>query len=332
MLDLEIILNELQSKFESVYEIEGYVKLRFIREVELLISEQYSEQIFRCPVHLSVGQEGVAVGVTMRLNPEDKVISTHRSHAHYLAKGGSLFKMFAELMGIQEGCCGGRGGSMHLQDSSVGFMGSIPIVGSSLPISLGLAYSEKMLHSNNIAVAFVGDAVLETGAFYETLNLMALKELPLLLVIEDNGYSTFADKSIRVPKRRETEKIVKGFGISFFSANGDLLKDVLDVCDEVVPLVRENQPVVLEVNTFRFLEHCGPNNDDALGYRDPRETSSYPSRDPIIIAKNNLLSNLSREKINTIDTVIGKYIINVYNQALKNRNKEFSLFLREFAE
>jgi pyruvate dehydrogenase E1 component alpha subunit len=166
--------------------IQMFINLKFIRAVELLISEKYSEQIFRCPVHLSIGQEAIAVGVSLNLKLEDKTISTHRSHAHYLAKGGDLFMMFSELIGSPLGCCKGRGGSMHIFDKSVGFMGSIPIVGSSLPVAIGLALAEKQLESKNIVVAFIGDAALETGAFYESLNLAALKNLPLLIILEDN--------------------------------------------------------------------------------------------------------------------------------------------------
>ena len=129
--------------------IQMLAHLQLIRSIELLISEKYEEQIFRCPVHLSIGQEAVAVGVSMNLTVNDKVVSTHRSHAHYIAKGGDLFRMLSELIGSPLGCCKGRGGSMHIFDDSVGFMASIPIVGSSLPIAIGLALAEKNLNSKN---------------------------------------------------------------------------------------------------------------------------------------------------------------------------------------
>ena len=163
--------------------IQMFTNLQLIRSIELLISEKYSSQIFRCPVHLSIGQEAIAVGVSLNLKLDDKVVSTHRSHAHYIAKGGDLFMMLSELIGSPLGCCKGRGGSMHIFDKSVGFIASVPIVGSSLPIATGLALAEKQLNSKNIVVAFVGDAALETGAFYESLNLAALKNLPMLIII-----------------------------------------------------------------------------------------------------------------------------------------------------
>jgi TPP-dependent pyruvate/acetoin dehydrogenase alpha subunit len=182
-MNLELV-NFIKKDFNlSNSRIQMFVNMQLIRSVELLISKKYANQIFRCPVHLSIGQEAIAVGVSLNLKSEDKVVSTHRSHAHYVAKGGDLLMMLSELIGSPLGCCKGRGGSMHIFDKSVGFMASVPIVGSSLPIATGLALAEKQLKSKNVVVAFVGDAALETGAFYESLNLAALKNLPLLIII-----------------------------------------------------------------------------------------------------------------------------------------------------
>ena len=202
MTDLDKLRCLIQSKIDSsiVAKLESYIRLVFVREVELMIAEKYSDQIFRCPVHLSVGQEATAVGVCINLGTNDKVVSTHRSHAHYLAKGGSLFAMLCELMGKESGCCRGRGGSMHLFDKDQGFFGSVPIVGSSLPIAMGIAFAEKQLQTGNIAVAFVGDAAIETGQFHESLNFASTFDLPLLIVIENNGYSTYAPIMDRQPK------------------------------------------------------------------------------------------------------------------------------------
>ena len=192
MTDLDNLRHLVRSKIDSstVTKLESFIRLAFVREVELMIAERYSEQIFRCPVHLSIGQEATAVGVCINLDTSDKVVSTHRSHAHYLAKGGSLFAMLCELMGKESGCCRGRGGSMHLFDKGQGFFGSVPIVGSSLPIAMGIAFAEKQMQTGNVTVAFVGDAAIETGQFHESLNFASTFELPLLIVIENNGYST----------------------------------------------------------------------------------------------------------------------------------------------
>lgn len=326
MRDTVAIYHSLGISQQNRNDVHKYIEMFYIREVELLISKRYSEQLFRCPVHLSVGQEAVAVGVSWNLNKTDKAISTHRSHAHYLAKGGSLFKMFAEIMGSAEGCCGGRGGSMHIFDQSVGFVSSIPIVGSSIPISAGLAMAEKVLGSDDVVVAYVGDASLETGAFFETLNIASLKHLPLLIVIEDNGYSTYANKSVRVPKNRDTKSLVEGFGVPFISGNGDQLDEVIELSHNAIALVRTGQTVVLEVSTFRLLEHCGPNNDDALGYRSIEEIESYKTRDPLVSIK----KRFDNSQIALMSQAVSDHVERQYLRARDIRESEFRDFQKVF--
>ena len=139
-----------------------YKKIYKIRSVEKKISEMYKHQEIRCPVHLSIGQEAVAAGVCENLRNDDEIISTHRSHAHYLGKGGSLKNMIAELYGKDKGCARGLGGSMHLQDLSKGIFGSVPIVGSTIPIGVGMAfYSKFSLKKNNITTIFFGEGATE---------------------------------------------------------------------------------------------------------------------------------------------------------------------------
>ena len=320
MSDVANILKLLPLTVSNDVLLKSYIELRYIREVETLIASNYSKQQFRCPVHLSVGQEAVAVGVSSNLKLNDKVVSTHRSHAHYLAKGGSLFRMFAELMGSPSGCCGGRGGSMHLFDDEVGFMASIPIVGSSTPIASGLAYAEKRLGTGSVAVSFVGDAALETGVFYETMNLAALKGLPLLIVIEDNGYSTYADKSVRIPKTRDIEGLVQGLGLNFLSGNGDDVTEVSQISNMALREVRRNIPFVLQFETFRRYEHCGPNIDDSLGYRSESELESYAQRDPLEVLKQKFFEcdSSSIEELSSFDIFISEYVQKIYEEAVRS--------------
>ena len=326
MTDTSHICRLLNLDTASRSDLHKYLELRFIREVELFISTKYKEQVFRCPVHLSVGQEAVAVGVSWNLRKSDKVISTHRSHAHYLAKGGNLFRMFAELLGSPIGCCGGRGGSMHIFDKSVGFIASIPIVGSSLPISSGLAMAEKLVGSTSVVVAFIGDASLETGAFYETLNLASLKQLPLLVVIEDNGYSTYANKSVRVSASRNSRSLIEGFGIKFLSGNGDNLDEVIEVTREATEIVRHGAPAVVEFSTFRLLEHCGPNNDDSLGYRSSSEIESYKQRDPLIP----YFERIDSSDKTRFDDLISEYVAGQFQRAFDTVKIEYEKFQGNF--
>lgn len=283
LLEKDSALNDLR--------VQMFANLQLIRSIELLISEKYEEQIFRCPVHLSIGQEAIAVGVSMHLTVNDKVVSTHRSHAHYIAKGGDVFRMLSELIGSPLGCCKGRGGSMHIFDNAVGFMASVPIVGSSLPIAIGLALAEKNLNSKNLVVAFIGDAALETGAFYESLNLAALKELPLLIVLEDNGYSTFSNKSVRWPASKNVRETIQGMGVSYLHGNGDDVEEIYKNVSNIITRARSNNPILLHLETFRRYEHCGPNLDDKLGYRSKTEIVSYLERDPLKILENKLVDS-----------------------------------------
>ena len=319
MTDVDAIY-ELIEEEESLAlseQLKLYAQMCFVREVEELIAEKYSDQIFRCPVHLSVGQEAIAIGVCSELSVTDKVMSTHRSHAHYLAKGGNLYAMFSELMGKEAGCCLGRGGSMHLIDKAQGFYGSIPIVGSSLPIAMGIALAEKQSKSNNVVVAFVGDAAVETGQFHESLNFISLMKLPILIVLENNGYSTYAPINDRQPKDRDLSATAKGFGIPFFSANGDEIESVVKLTKESLVLVRRSHPVLIEFSTFRRYEHCGPSFDDKLGYRSESEIQTYFRRDPLGKITEALISKPNFVKISeSIQSIAQKYVTQVFERAL----------------
>ena len=298
--------------------------LQLIRSVELLISEKYNEQIFRCPVHLSIGQEAIAVGVSSHLTVNDKVVSSHRSHAHYIAKGGDIFRMLSELIGSPLGCCKGRGGSMHIFDNSVGFMASIPIVGSSLPIAIGLALAEKKMNTKNLVVAFIGDAALETGAFYESLNLAALKELPLLIVLEDNGYSTFSNKSVRWPGTKNVKESIQGIGVSYLYGNGDDAEVIYKNATNIISRVRSNNPILLHLETFRRYEHCGPNLDDKLGYRTKNEIETYLARDPIKILEDKLVDSgvISKKYFKDLANQINYYVQDCFER-MKSHNSDY---------
>ena len=159
-----------------------YTKMLLVRKVEEKIVELYPEQEMRCPVHLCIGQEAVPVGICANLFPTDYVLSAHRSHGHYLAKGGDLNSMMAELYGKKTGCSGGNGGSMHLVDIDAGFLGSTPIVGSTIPIAVGVAFASVLRKEKRTVAVFLGEAATEEGVFHESVNFAKLKNLPVLLV------------------------------------------------------------------------------------------------------------------------------------------------------
>ena len=321
----QVLINLIKKDFDlSSSKIQMFVNLQLIRSIELLISEKYADQIFRCPVHLSIGQEAIAVGVTLNLKLEDKVVSTHRSHAHYIAKGGDLLKMLSELIGSPLGCCKGRGGSMHIFDKAVGFMASVPIVGSSLPIAIGLAFAEKQLNTKNIVVAFVGDASLETGAFYDSINLAAIKNLPMLVVIEDNGYSTYSNKKLRWPANKNVKSTIEGMGMNYYSGLGDDVEEIYAQFSNIISEVRNNIPSVVHLDTFRRYEHCGPNLDDNLGYRKTEEINSYNSRDPLEILGNKMISSgvSSEILLKKLVSQINSFTEEIYKNMLQ-QNKSY---------
>ncbi len=252
-----------------------------IRMVEEAIAKRYPEGEMRCPVHLSIGQEAVAVGVCQAITNDDRVYSTHRSHAHYLAKGGDLKRMLAEIYGRQDGCIGGRGGSMHLMDVSVGMMASVPIVASSIPVAVGGALADARAGRDRVSVAFIGDASVEEGVFHESVNFAVLRNLPAIFVCENNLYSVYTHIRHRQPDRPIVE-VVSGHGIKTHAGDGNDVLAVHWAMSEAVSRVRAGRgPSFLVFDTYRYLEHCGPADDDHLGYRAVGELSSWKSRDPL---------------------------------------------------
>jgi len=253
-----------------------------IRMTEEMIAEKYSEQEMRCPVHLSIGQEAVPAGVCESLIQGDMVFSTHRSHGHYLARGGSLDRMIAEIYGKVTGCSNGNGGSMHLIDIDAGFMGSTSIVSGTIPVATGAALGLVMKKKPGVTIAFFGDAAVEEGIFYESINFAVLHNLPIIFVCENNFYSVYSPLSVRQPSR-EIYSMVKGCGMHSYQADGNDVSTVYDLTNKALEKVRNGGgPIFLEFKTYRWREHCGPNYDNNIGYRDEAEFESWKELCPII--------------------------------------------------
>jgi TPP-dependent pyruvate/acetoin dehydrogenase alpha subunit len=263
-----------------------------IRLVEERIVELYSEQEMRCPTHFSIGQEAIAVGVCAHLLKQDYVMSAHRSHAHYLAKGGDLKRMLAELYGKETGCAHGKGGSMHLVDTTVGFLGCVPIVGSTIPIGVGIAFGAKMQQEPGITVIFFGEGATETGVFHESINYAAVHQLPILFVCENNLYSVNTPLLDRQPVGRKIIDLAKGHGVEAYQCDGQECDEVYNMTAPLIKKMRQGGgPAFLEFFTYRFLEHCGPNQDLALGYRTEGEYEKWLERDPVFLYRELLLKN-----------------------------------------
>tara|TARA_B100000795_G_C22772732_1_gene428615 strand:+ start:298 stop:1260 length:963 start_codon:yes stop_codon:yes gene_type:complete len=299
--------------------IDFYKKISLIRIVENEISSRYNEGKMRCPVHLSTGQEASAVGICENLNISDRVYSTHRCHAHYIAKGGNVNKMIAEIYGKKTGCCQGRGGSMHLFDESAGVVASVPIVSSSIPLAAGDALAIKLKNKKNIAVAFFGDGSIEEGIFYETLNFAILKKLPLLFVCENNQYSIMTHINERQPKNF-IKKFDKLYDIDTYYCDGNKIDKVFNASKQAIKKIKNGGgPGMIVLDTYRFKEHCGPGDDLKLGYRSLKEFNYWKNKDPLNYCKKIITKNFKNYKdlISKIDSENTK----ICNQAFKFAEK-----------
>ena len=270
---------------------ELYYEMLRIRLVEEEIARRYSEEKMRCPIHLSIGQEAVPVAVSAALRRDDQVVSSHRCHAHYLAKGGDLNAMIAELHGKATGCSGGRGGSMHLFDPPAGVLLSLPIVASSVPVGVGAALGIRQAGSDALVVVYLGDAAVEEGVFHESANFAALQKLPVIFVLENNLYSVYTHLSERQPPR-PLHALATAHGIPFEHLDGNDVIAVYGAAERAVTRARSGGgPSLLLCDTYRWREHCGPSYDNHIGYRTEEEFQGWRVQCPIERANRQLVES-----------------------------------------
>ena len=287
-----------------------------IRSVEEEISKRYSEGKMRCPTHLSVGQEAVPAAFQEVVSKNDFAVSSHRGHAHYLSKGGNLKSMIAEIYGKKTGCSKGKGGSMHLIDPSVNFMGTSAIVGNSIPIGVGLGLASKVKKKKQTSFVFFGDGAIEEGVFYESINFATVKKLPVIFICENNLYSVYSPMSVRQPKKRSIHKMVKAMGPESLVCDGNDVVSVYKTLKKAVMHVKKGRgPFFLEFMTYRWLEHCGPYFDNDIGYRSKKEFEKWVKKEPI----KRLKSKLNNKFLKQLDKI--------HSSTKKEINKAF-----EFAE
>ncbi|MDE2173236.1 MAG: thiamine pyrophosphate-dependent dehydrogenase E1 component subunit alpha [Patescibacteria group bacterium] len=288
--------------------LHAYKRMLLIRTAEQEIANLYLRDKIMSFVHFYVGQEAVAVGVCDALRKEDKVLGNHRSHGHYLAKGGDLKRMVCELLGKGNGLARGKGGSMHMIDKSVNFVGTTPILGSVVPLSCGTAFEQKYHKKDGITAAFFGDGAFEEGIVYETLNLSALFKLPLLLVVENNLFAVNSKLSDRRSPSYDIEKIVTGFGVAYVRADGNDYEDVFNKAKKVVEEVRKGKPAVLECVAYRHMAHSAPIFDE--GYREEDVLEKRREKDPIKKIKQVLLKGgATEETLTKIEEEIKKDVL-----------------------
>jgi len=261
-----------------------YRALYRIRRVEEEIARVYPTDKIMSPVHLSIGQEAVSVGVCEALAPQDIVFGSYRSHALYLAKGGDLRKMIAELYGKATGCAKGKAGSMHLIDKSAGVMGASAVVGTTIPLAVGYALAEKMKRSDTIVASFFGDGAVEEGVFHESLNFAALRKLPVLFVCENNFYAIHSRQHVRQSVGKIVD-LAAAHGIPAQRIEGMDVEDIRSKMAKAVAEIRGGGgPRFFEVMCYRWMEHVGPAEDFHFGYRDRTEAEPWFKKDQVKLA------------------------------------------------
>ena len=261
--------------------LEMYTTMLRIRRVQEKIAEILVNGEIKCPTHLYIGQEAVAAGVCANLRKDDYVFSNHRNHGHYIAKGGDVKALMAELFCKSTGCSRGRGGSMHLSSPDVGLPGSVAIVASTVPIAVGAALAFSMQQKDSVAVSFFGDGAINEGVWYEALNFASLKKLPVIFVCENNFYSTHMHVSACLADT-DIYKKAEMFCMPGVRVDGTNVVKVYKAAKKAVEYARNCQgPTLIECITYRWRGHVGPDYDLGKGVRSKEELDYWMDRCPV---------------------------------------------------
>lgn len=269
------------SQVSAVELLQMYQTMIRIRIFEERIAELIEAGEIKAPCHLYIGQEAVAVGVCTALEREDYVWGGHRSHGHYLAKGGDLEAMMAEIHGKATGCSKGRGGSMHVVAPYCGILGTVPLVAATIPLAVGAGLASKLRGDGRVSVSFFGDGATEEGHFHESINLAAVYRLPVVFVCENNFYSSH----MSLLERRTQDNIVQAaeaHGIFGVRIDGNDVLAIYRATVEAVARARSGGgPTLLECRTYRWRGHVGPSWDMDVGVKRKDELKDWLPRDPV---------------------------------------------------
>lgn len=292
--------------------LELYKMMQTIRKVEQRIEAEYKYDEIKTPIHLSIGQEAVSAGVCIHLRKDDYLFGTHRSHAQYIAKGGDLKKIIAELYLRKTGCSFGRGGSMHLIDTEVGILGSTAIVGGNIPLGTGVALGAKLQKKDSVSAVFFGDGAVDEGTFHESLNFAALKKLPVIYICENNSYAINSHQSAR-HKADNIYKWAYSYDVPGYQIDGNDVLKVSEYAEKAISRCRNGEgPTLIECITYRWKGHIGTVNDVGEGLRPQSEYDYWISKCPI-----KWFSNYLRE-IGILDDSIE----NIINEEIDHQIKD----------
>jgi len=267
-----------------------YATMLRIRLFEERAADLLESKEIQCPCHLYIGEEAVAAGVCSALRKTDYVWGNHRSHGHYLAKGGDMRAMMAEIMGKETGCAKGRGGSMHLFAGEVGILGTVPIVAATISIAVGAALASKMRGDGAVSISFFGDGATEEGHFHESVNLAALYGLPVIFICENNLYSSH----MHINERRPADNLYRLgelYKIPGIRLDGNDVMEVHTAAVEAVGRARSGKgPTFLECRTYRWRGHVGPSWDMDVGVKRRDELKEWTAKCPIDRARKVLIA------------------------------------------
>lgn len=297
-----------------------YKSMLLTRKTEEALINFHPEQKMKTPFHLYIGQEAIATGICNGMKKKDLVFSYHRGHGHYLAKQGNLKSFFCEMYNKENGCSSGRGGSMHLIDTSVGHMGSSSIVGGTVPIAVGAALALKKKKKTNVVAVFFGDGTVDEGVVYESFNFAALHKLNIIFICEDNELSVSTPKNLRRAKDNMIQK-ARSFGLKAKKLNGNNVLDIYNHYTQIRKIQKKTPgPFFLECNTYRIYGHIGINNDLIKKIRTKSKIKKWKKKCPLKIFESFLIKNhiISKQKIEIINNNIKKKILLADNLARRS--------------
>jgi acetoin:2,6-dichlorophenolindophenol oxidoreductase subunit alpha len=285
------------SEYATDLMLQMYRCMVLIRLAEEKLADLVEAGEIGTPCHLYIGQEAIAAGVCSALSKADYVWGAHRSHGHYLAKGGDLRAMMAEIYGKTTGCSKGHGGSMHLCAPEVGILGTVPLLAATIPLATGSAFASKTRGDQRVSVSFFGDGATEEGHFHESLNLAGLYRLPLVFVCENNLYACH----MHISERRSEDNIVKSaeaHGINGAVVDGNDALAVYRASVEAVARARAGGgPTLIECRTYRWRGHVGPSWDSDVGVKRRGELKEWLPKDPILRLSRRLIERGVSEEV-----------------------------------
>tara|TARA_Y200000002_G_scaffold98358_1_gene79688 strand:+ start:13395 stop:14366 length:972 start_codon:yes stop_codon:yes gene_type:complete len=303
------------------YLVDFLLSMSLIRAAEIKIAEAKKNGLIKGPVHLGVGQEAVAVGLSKNLRDTDRIFGAHRSHSHILGVDKDLHKLFAEVLGRKTGFSAGMGGSMHLASKSKGFLGSVPIVTGTVPLALGAGLASKLQKSGDIAISYLGDGATEEGVFHESLNFARISNIPILFVVENNLFSSHMHISLRQPSNT-INRFAKAHKIKTKLIDGNDVLEVYRNSSEVIRKMRiKPEPYLIEAITYRWFGHVDWRDDIDVGVaRSKEDLLNWKKRDPIKRLKDAMMDKKiwTQENQLTLDSKVEELIEESWGKAIKD--------------